>query len=999
MTDKLRKVKQYCKLLDEARIKNLTDVSEITTCPCGYKTSNTPPALSEFVPFRNGEFWGSGNDSHAWFHFRVESACETLYLRACTDRKGRDADNPQFIAYVNGKMRQGMDTNHTELFLGKGSFDIYLYAYTGQLVPRTQFFAATYELDQNIDTLYYDLLYPLEMLDYLHAESGEYANILRYLYNAVSMLDLLDPKELSASAKTAHDYLAKEFYGSYCGKQNATVRGIGHTHIDCAWLWTLEQTKEKVQRSFATVLELMKRYPEYKFMSSQALLYLYLKEEAPELYKEVKQRVKEGRWEVEGSMWVEADCNLSSGESLVRQVLYGKEFFKKEFGVDNHVLWLPDVFGYSAALPQILRKSGVDWFVTSKISWNDTNQMPYDTFLWRGIDGTEINSYFLTAQNDNGGDSVKHTTYVGKTNAQMISGTYKRYHQKDLNQKVLLTFGFGDGGGGPTLGHLEHLRRGAYGIPGSPNTEIGFAGEFLDDLAKKIGGNPLLPVWQGELYLEFHRGTYTTMANNKKNNRKCEFLLENTEALSVMNQALLGAKYPKEALAAAWHTTLTNQFHDIIPGSSIKEVYDRSEKDYAEVYASAGALESDAMKAIASHVAKEAGYVLFNPHSYESAGVVALEGKTALTAKKMPSKGYAATKDFVTENHVAFDGKALETELYRVIFDDAWQIVSIYDKKNAREVLKAGQAANELRAYADYPDSYDAWEWQIYSNDQYETITSVASCKFVQDGARAGLSIERPYRDSKITQIIWFYDALPTIEFETTVDWHEKHKMLKSAFPVDINSDKATFEIQFGTIERPTHFNTPWDQARFETCAHKYADLSDGGYGVSILNDCKYGHDIHDGVIQLSLLRSPTYPNPEADQGLHHFTYALYPHAGRLTDADTAKYAYYLNKPMVALKASGAKTDLPTEFSLVSLDHENLICETVKASEDGKGTILRVYESQNRKTPAKITLGIPAKKVYLCNLLEEKEREIPVKNGCFAYDFSGFEIATFRVEN
>lgn len=999
MTDYLRKVKQYCKLLEEKRFQNRTDLSGITTCPCGYKTSNTPPALSEFETFENGGAWGSGNDSHAWFHFAAEGKTDSTYLVVRSDKTGRDADNPQFIVYIDGKMRQGMDTNHTELFLGKGKFDVYVYAYTGQLVPGAKFYAATYDLSVELDTLYYDILYPLEMLDYLGVESGEYAAILQYLYRAVSMLDLWDDDKLAASAKEAHDYLQSEFYGKYCKEQNATVRCIGHTHIDCAWLWTLEQTKEKVQRSFATVLELMKRYPEYKFMSSQALLYEDLKEEAPELYEEVKQRVKEGRWEVEGSMWVEADCNLSSGESLVRQVLYGKQYFKKEFGVDNHLLWLPDVFGYSAALPQILRKSGVDWFVTSKISWNDVNQMPYDTFLWRGIDGTAINSYFLTAQNDNGGESIKHTTYVGKTNAQMISGTYKRYHQKDLNNEVLLTFGFGDGGGGPTLGHLEHIRRGAHGIPGSPNAKIGFAGEFLTELAKKIEGDPRLPVWQGELYLEFHRGTYTTMANNKKNNRRCEFLMENAEALSALNKALLTTAYPKKELDRAWRTVLTNQFHDIIPGSSIGEVYDRSDKDYAEVLGSVGALEKASMSAIAERIAKDAGYLVFNPHSYETEGVVEIDGKTALTAKKVPSKGYSAIKDFVTDNQVTFSGKTVETKLYRVTFDAAWQITSIYDKKNAREVLKQGEAANELRIFADYPDSFDAWEWQIYSRDKFETITEVESCTFVKDGARSGLRIVRPYRSSKITQTIWFYDERPTIEFETTVDWHERHKMFKTAFPVDVNASSATFEIQFGSIERPTHFNTAWDQAKFETCAHKYADLSDGGYGVSILNDCKYGHDIHDGVIQLSLLRSPTYPNPEADQGVHHFTYAIYPHAGRLADADTAKYAYYLNKPMIALPAAGSKTSLPESFSMIALDRENLICETVKESEDGKAVIFRVYESQNKKTAANIKLGIPAKKVYLCNLLEEKECEIPVQNGEFSYDFSGFEIATFRAEN
>ncbi|MBQ3126692.1 MAG: alpha-mannosidase, partial [Clostridia bacterium] len=384
MQKQLRKIKHYLKLLGEQRWQAIVPVEGITVCPSPtYKTGHTPPPEAAFVPFTSGDSFGSGWDTHAWFRFTVDRADQQdrdpLYLRAHTERSGWDADNPQFIVYVDGVLRQGLDTNHREVLLeGKGPFDVVLYAYTGPKVSSARFFADTRRLVPEVNDLYYDLLYPHQMLDYLDLESDEYAQIVKYLYRAVSMLDLYDitAPEFRASAAEASAYLAAEFYGKYCRPQPATTVCIGHTHIDCAWKWTLQQTREKVQRSFATVLELMRLYPEYKFMSSQALLYQNLKEEAPELYEQVRARIAEGRWECEGAMWVEADCNLSSGESLVRQVLYGKRFFKEEFGVDNHILWLPDVFGYSAALPQILRKSGVDWFVTSKISWNDTNRMP-----------------------------------------------------------------------------------------------------------------------------------------------------------------------------------------------------------------------------------------------------------------------------------------------------------------------------------------------------------------------------------------------------------------------------------------------------------------------------------------------------------------------------------------------------------------------------------------------------------------------------------------------
>ena len=1008
MEKQYRKVKKYLSFLDQNRWSNNVRVEDVTICPCGYKESNTPPALSEFKPYTVGEPWGSGNDSHAWFHFAFDipenMKSKPVQLMIRTDKTGWDAGNPQFIAYINGVMRQGLDTNHIFVTLDSAdSYDCYIYGYTGQSIPEARLYVELRNLNYEVEQLYYDIRVPFEMLDYLDRNSQEYAEILRHLDRAVSLLDLFEigSPDFFESVKTAKKYMDDEFYGSFCngasrGENAPTTIGIGHTHIDCAWLWTLKQTREKVQRSFATVLELMNRYSEYKFMSSQALLYKDLKEEAPGLYEQVKERIKEGRWECEGGMWVEADCNLTSGESLVRQVLYGKRFFKEEFGVDNRVLWLPDVFGYSAALPQILKKSGIDWFVTSKISWNDTNMMPYDTFAWKGIDGTSINTFFLTPQDQGRGAPARYTTYVGNTGSKMIAGTWNRYQQKNLNNEAILTFGFGDGGGGPTAEHLEMGRRTAKGIPGAPLFKIDFAGNFLSRLEKKIENNPLLPEWQGELYLEFHRGTYTSISKNKRNNRQSEFLYLDAELMSSIDKALNGKAFPKDELHKGWEMILTNQFHDIIPGSSIKEVYDQCDIDYKLVKDTANAVIDSAKADIASKLSADKGWVVFNPHSFTGEGVVKVDGVSAIV-EDLPSKGYKVTNKFRTGNSIAIDGRTVETNRFTVRFDDAWQIVSIYDKVNDREVVTAGAAANEIRIYADHPDAYDAWEWQNYSTDSYKTLTAVESVEIVEDGVRRGIRLVRPHMQSKLTQTIWFYDDLAKIDFETVADWHQRHQMVKAAFPVDINSDKATYEIQFGTIERPTHKNTSWDKAKFEVCAQKYADLSEGGYGVSLINDCKYGHDIHDGVMQLSLFKSPTYPNTEADQGLIEFTYSICPHAGTLRDSDTVRYAYYLNYPLTAVKAAGETSTLPESFSAVSLDRDNVICETLKESEDGNDTILRLYECRNIKGKVNIRTGFGFNKAYLCDLMENPIRELEVVDGAIRTDIKGFEILTIRL--
>ncbi len=999
MQTQYRKVKQYLKILKEHRWREITPVEEIGILPTDYKKDNVLPDASLFSPFPTGARWGNGYDTHAWFRFTLPPVKKDTFLCVSTDHSGWNANNPQFIVYLDGRLVQGLDTNHQEVLLEEGKeCEVYLYAYTGNASANALLFADTRVLECDVDKLYYDLLFPFESLAFLDKESYEYATTLSHLHRAVSMLSLFDlsSPDFYNSVKAAGAYMDEEFYKGYCHTQEKTAVCIGHTHIDCAWLWTLRQTREKVQRSFSTVLELMRRYPEYKFMSSQALLYKKLKEEAPALYEEVKERIREGRWECEGSMWVEADCNLSSGESLVRQVLYGKRFFRDEFGVDNRILWLPDVFGYSAALPQILKKCGVDWFVTSKISWNDTDRMPYDTFLWRGIDGSEINTYFLTAQNDDGKESRRYTTYVAHTTPAQISGTWKRYSQKQLSNEALLTFGYGDGGGGPTREHLELARRGAHGVPGVPNAKMEFAGDFLRRLEERIEDNPLLPRWQGELYLEFHRGTYTTMANNKKQNRKCEYLYQNAELFGAVAKRLAAHPFPKASLRRGWETILTNQFHDIIPGSSIKEVYDQSDVDYADAKRrGTDALEA-ACRAIAAGISKDAGYVVFNPTSNTGTLPVTHNGKTVLV-KDVPPKGYTTACDFVSDNRVRISGETVETDVYRVTFDDCWQILSLIDKRCRREIIPAGTVGNELRIYADHPDEHDAWEWQEYSREEYVTVTDVSKVEEIEDGVRRGIRITRPYRHSTITQSIYFWDSEERIDFETEVDWQEEHVMLKAVFPTDINAERATYDVQFGTVERPTHFNTSWDKAKFEVCAHKFADLSDGSYGVAILNDCKYGYDIHEGTLMLSLLRAPTHPNPVADRGMHAFTYTLSPHVGTLNESNVKRDAYTLNNPPVLLPARGEENTLPTVFSALTASAANLVCDTVKPAEEGDGVILRVFEYANMRTVATLKTDLPVSRVFVCDMLENEGYELPVENGSFEYTFQGFEIATFKL--
>ncbi|MBQ7596895.1 MAG: alpha-mannosidase, partial [Clostridia bacterium] len=496
----------------------------------------------------------------------------------------------------------------------------------------------------------------------------------------------------------------------------------------------------------------MEKYPEFKFMSSQPQLYEYVKEDCPELYEKIKKYVAEGRFEPEGSMWVEAVCNLISGESFVRQIMFGKRFFKDEFGKDNRVLWLPDVFGYNAAMPQILKKSGIDAFVTSKISWNEFNRMPYDHFNWYGIDGTSVFSVFLTASDPVHGDK-KTTTYTAMLTPSHVKGSYERYEPKELNSETILTFGHGDGGGGPTDENLEFHRRMKYGLPGIPSTNIEFAGSYIQRMREKLENNPELPKWVGELYLEFHRGTYTSVAKIKKNNRKSEFLYQNAESAAYTAKILTGFDYDREKLNSGWKTILLNQFHDILPGSSIEPVYNKSDEDYAIVCKKGTEVLDGARAAIAENIGTDGGLLVFNPNPFSVSGAVEIDGEYVYV-KDIPSKGYKVTVPEKVKAEFKHTQKTIETKYYIVEFGDDYSITRLYDKKNCREVLRKGGRANVIEAFEDYPYEYDNWELSNYYEDTRYEISDVASTEFFDEGERFGIIIKRTFLDSTFDQKI-----------------------------------------------------------------------------------------------------------------------------------------------------------------------------------------------------------------------------------------------------
>lgn len=990
----------------------------------------------EWTPFGKNDFWGY-REQYCWFkqtvkipeRFKGRKVAYFVSPYIHTDWDNRDQ---QFIVYVNGKMVQGLDVNHAHIFLtdcaqGGEEFDIALSAYCDDWTysGKVQLKATLKTYDADVNSLYYDIRIPWETAHMYNHDSVDRVDIIKVLNEACNMLELSTPDHdvFKASVKAACAYLHENIYGE---KSDILVSAVGHTHIDVAWLWRLRQTRDKAGRSFATVINLMKEFPEYKFMSPQAQLYDYVKQDYPELYEDIKEKIKEGRWEAEGSMWVESDTNVISGESLVRQFLVGKRFFKKEFGVDNKIMWLPDVFGYTGALPQIMKLADIDYFMTTKISWSEYNRFPFDTFLWKGIDGSEILSHFAPSMRDSD-EKRFQATYTAMLDPAHIIYGWQRYSNKDLAKKEMCIYGHGDGGGGPTRGNIEGGLRMAEGIPGCPQIKMENSLDFFKRLDSEVRDSKRLPKWRGELYLEYHRGTLTAQARNKKYNRKSELLYHDVETLSATAGKLCGLEYPSDQILDSWKMILLNQFHDIIPGSSISQVYEDSKEQYEAIAESGKTLVYNAVDSMAASVNTDGdSLIVFNTLGMARTDVVitdmpkteefaildsdgtpltwqkTYDGKLAFLAKDVPAKGYkafriisgsSAADDSVT---VALDGA--ENNFYKLSFNEDMNISNLYHKESGRSVAPDDEVLNNLVAYEDRSHVYEAWDIKCYYDEKSWNIDNVAAKEIVESGpVRNVIKVDRTFNTSTITQYFVFYPHTCRIDVNYDIDWKERNVALKAHYPVDVNTTKATYDIQFGNIERTTHNNTTWDYAQFECCGHKWADLSDNSFGLSVLNDCKYGWTIKEGSIKPTLLRSATEPNYNQDRERHQFTYAIYPHSGAVNTSDVVYEGYNLNVPMYC-KAVGVQSgNLPSEYSLVSVDAGNVIIETVKKAEDSDAIIIRCYETWNKKTACEFTFGSDIVSVSECNLLEEKDCGLEFIGNKLTAEFKPFEIKTFKV--
>lgn len=958
-----------------------------------------------------------------------------LYLPLST---AGDFSHPEALVYIDGLAYGASDRHHHELILPERWRDgqphqLALHGWTGGTAmwlahPSVQFLmrpCAVVLIDQPTRDFIAAARVALGVAVNLNDDVPAKGRLLNALDEAFKVLDTREPlgEQFYASVPAAHAVLSAGI--AKAGPPlEVSVVGAGHAHIDVAWLWTLGQTRLKAGRTFHTVLRLMEQFPEYHFTQSQPQLYDYIRQDYPDLLDAIKARVAEGRWEPIGGMWIEADCNLSGPESLARQFLLGRSFFREHFGpqAESPVLWLPDVFGYAWNLPQLIKQAGLDYFFTIKIGWNEYNRLPFDSFWWQGLDGTRVLTHFSTTP-DPTGEQV--STYNAEVTPGQVIGTWTNFQQKEHQQELLMAFGFGDGGGGPTREMLENMRELA-AFPAAPRVRPGRVGDFFRRLEADSG--ELLPVWNGELYLELHRGTYTTQSRNKRANRKSEFLLHDAEFLATLAGLLDPAyDYPAASLRRAWELVCLNQFHDIIPGSSITEVYEESLQQYAGVRELAETARVEALQVIAGKVGGD--LVLANPSSFSRSdlafwpggqpapglaicradgspvAVQVTEGGLWLDAGPLPP--FSVTPLLLKEQGpsaptaaVAADPALLENDFLRVELSPDGDITRIYDKVWQREILPAGAIANQFQAFEDRPRYWDAWDVSIFYEDKMWTSDPARSVEVVEAGPlRATLEIRRRILNSDYVQRISLAYNSPRLDFTTTIDWRERHILLKVAFPVDILSPVATYEIQWGNVQRPTHRNTSWDWARFETCAQKWADLSEGDYGVSLLNDCKYGHDIHHNVMRLSLLRATTLPDPEADQGRHEFSYSLLPHAGDWTGPTVAE-AYALNDPLMVAEGrrpgAGAPAGLQST-SLLAVDRPNIVIETVKRAEDGNGLIVRLYENQRQRKRVILTAGFSLASAWRTNLLEENQEELSLNGSTVGLFVKPYEIVTLRL--
>ncbi|GMO12539.1 MAG: alpha-mannosidase [Treponemataceae bacterium] len=929
--------------------------------------------------------------------------------------------------------------------------------------PNTFDDAFLYERFENIYDLYYDAHALYEIAKQLDQNSLRKARILKELYDALMKISLTATgDDLEKQAKKARAEIAP-LLKLKNAPTTPSVYMIGHAHIDHAWLWPIVETEHKVARTFMNMTRFAKEYPEFIFVQSQPCQLEFLKNEYPEIFAAVKQAFKNGNWEPNGGMWVEADCNLPSGESFIRQFLVGKKANREMFGgsYEADTLWLPDVFGYSAALPQILAGCRIKYFVTSKINWNDTTKFPYETFIWRGLDGTGVMTHFISSAG---------AGYNGRVEPQILSETWNYVQNKELQSAGIKSMGEGDGGGGTLRYDLEMARRlrDTEGVPKAAWKTV--SASLKSIFAEKLKRE--LPEWRGELYLELHRGTYTSQARTKMYNRRMEFALRHLEWLGAVTSS-----YPREILLSAWKNVLTHQFHDVIPGSAIERVYEEAEAMYKKTLGEIEALSAERrQKLLAS---SGCSMLLFNDLSWQRSdiascdaaklsGITALispNGKTtpvqvckniddkkialfSLASLQTSSFGWSALEKAespktVSSNAAPFVYKkdTLETPFYHITFDKAGRITSLITKANGRECVKSGGFFNAFVYAEDVPVFWSAWDidadWRVKAHNVVALTSKEVSAdgevcfrlrqKYEIADSDTGGKGDDDLRSTLIQDMV-FYAENARIDFETKVDWHANQHLLKVQFDTDIDAMRVRCEVQYGHLFRNTHSNLATDRAQFEICAHKWVCVESPDSGIALLNDSKYGHDVEGGSIRLSLLRSPVAPDPTADRGMQTFTYSLLPFQGKFEDSHVIHASYELNSPAVLEVSAGAakKSDTAaaqnTAFSFCSItaadaaksaadakngNESSVLLDVVKSPEDekeggknaAKTYVVRLYESFGGKTSARLRFASPVVSAKLTDMLEGGGKKVAVApNGTVKLYFHPFEIKTLLVE-
>ena len=867
-------------------------------------------------------------------------------------------------------------------------------------------------------------------------------------------LDAKDQAKFDASLKAAHTKLE----ALLPLMQKATYHLTGNSHIDAAWLWPWTETVDVVKRTFGTALQLMYEYPQYTYTQSAAAYNEWMAEKYPDMNAEIKQRIKEGRWEIVGGMWVEPDLNMPDGESLVRQLLVGKRWFKQAYGVDVRIGWNPDSFGYTWQLPQIYKKSGVDYFVTQKMTWNDTNQLPFKFFWWESPDGSKVLAYF---PHDYANDNL---------NPVRLARDFKIAHDRAPGLPGIMDlYGIGDHGGGPTRAILDEgfhwAGKTADGTPRvTPKIEFGLAQPYFTELEKNIApdspvwdyksiakgytpppaveGKVNIPTWKSEMYFEYHRGVMTTQANHKRNMRESEEQVLNAEKWASVAWALPGQgafAYPGTELTEDWKKVLFNQFHDLAAGSGIGVIYKDAQKEYDVVRYSTNEISSGAMQTVDERV-NTAGagvpVVVYNPLGWERSGEVSVHvqgGKAAsasgaqiveaktddktgvsdlkLHVLKVPALGYkvvwvGGASRAKQEKESGADAKdsggsiTLENGILRVSVDkQSGCITSLFDKKTNFETLASGACGNQLQFFKDTPKDYDAWNVDPGTLDVAPMVIDHADSVELLKTAEPSIRVTRHWQSSKFVQTFSLGAEGDVVNVENEFDWHEAHVLLKAAFPVAAKSDFATYEIPYGTIDRPTTRNNSWEKAQFEVPAMRWADLGDGKHGLSIINDTKYGYDAVGNLLRLTLLRSPKWPDAEADMGHQHFQYAIYPHAGTWKDAMTVRHGYEYNYPLTAVATTAHAGSLPAEHSFASVTPENVVLTAVKKAEDAKGLIFRVYEWAGKDATVEFHVPPGAKSATLTNLMETAEGgALPVSGDVVKAPIHPYEILSIRVD-